>query len=77
MASSQQKQILKMRQEIADGDESIGTYERPIRKRTGEHTSNVPSHVMDVLGLEAGDNWEMELYLDRVVIRPVLEVDDE
>jgi hypothetical protein len=66
-----------MRQEIADGDESIGTYERPIRDRTDEYTVNVPAQVMDLLDLEPGDSVQMELFLDRVETRPVMEGDDE
>lgn len=77
MASSQQEQILKMRKEKADGNESIGTYERTIREMNREHTSNLPAHVMEVLGLETGDEVEMELYLDRVELRPVMEGSDE
>lgn len=77
MASPQQQQILEMRQDIADGDESIGTYVRPIRDRTDEHTTNVPAPVLEVLGLEGGDKWQMELYLDRVEVRPVMEGADE
>ncbi len=61
MASTQQRRILKMRQEIADGDESIGTYERPIRDRTDEYTVNVPAQVMDLLDLSPGDEIKVEL----------------
>lgn len=77
MASTQQRRILEMRQDIADGDESIATYERPIRPRSGEHTVNVPAQVMEMLDLEPKDNIKVELFLDRVEIRPVMEAADE
>lgn len=78
MASAHKNQILAMQREIAEGDESINSFDRTIRQEGQyERMVNVPSPALELFDLTAGESVTVELYLDRMVIRPNVGDGDE
>lgn len=59
------------RESLADPDEPIHSPEAPvIDQGNGSARVTIPGHVCDMLGIEPGDDLDLDAYRDRIVLSP-------
>jgi len=72
-AESVQDDIIQYRKAMAESDEPVQTVRRNVRDRGDDLSLNVPSPARSILDIQGGGEVEIEIYLDRYVVRPVIE----
>jgi len=72
-AESVRDDIIQYRKAMAESDEPVQTVKRNVRDRGNDIVHNIPSPARSILDIHADTEVEIEIYLDRYVVRPVIE----
>ncbi len=65
-----QRQI-ELRQKMTNGDEPLTTVTRSIKVTDTQFLHNIPKNAREILDIEADDELEIDIYVDRYVVRRV------
>lgn len=63
-------QVRQHREHVADDMEPHRTFKRQVVERRTTNYANLPPLALQKLNLSGGDGLDVEVYEDRVVIRP-------